>query len=107
LLVVLAILYVVVVFPVSWISTKKLQDKKLISGCLFLLTGFLIAAIGLMSIEPIIATDSFEYGERQELNKVLEGIGYGYANAMVYFCALFVSASAWGITQLQIKKNKN
>jgi hypothetical protein len=103
----LAILYLIVVFPISWLSRKKLNAKRLVSVGLFVLTGVLIAGIGLISVEPLIATDYFEYGERQELNKALEAIGYGYTNAMVYACSIFVSVSAWVITQLQFKSKED
>lgn len=106
-LLLLAVLYGVLVLPLSWISIKKFSDKKMISFGLFLLVGLLVAGISLVSVEPIIATDYFEYGERQELNKVLESIGYGYANVMVYLCAIFVSVSALAITQVQYKNGND
>lgn len=99
----LALLYLIVVFPLSWVSTKKFSEKKMISLCLFFLAGVVIAGVSLMSVEPIIATDYFEYGERQELNKVLEAVGYGYTNMMIYLCAVVLAISAWAITQVQFK----
>lgn len=107
LVLVLAVLYVCLVLPLTWISTKKFNEKKIISLGLFVVVGVLMAGIGLVSVEPIIATDYFEYGERQELNKVLEAIGYGYTNAMVYLSAFLVGVSSWAITQLQFKPKQD
>ncbi len=103
----LAFLYLIVVLPLTWISNRKFSNKKMITAGLFILIGVFVAGIGLTAIEPIIATDYFEYGERQELNKVLEAIGYDYANVMVYLCAFLVALGTWAITQVQLKKIKD
>lgn len=104
---IVALLYLIFILPITWLSKKKFGDKKMISFGLFVAVGLLVTGLSLISVEPIIATDYFEYGERQELNKVLEAIGYGYTNAMIYTCAILVAVSAWAITQLQLKPRQD
>lgn len=84
-----------ILLPLNWLSSSKLKLDKIKSLLLFLFVGFISSGIFLLSIEPIIATDYFEYGERQELNKVLEIIGYGFFNSLTYTTVLIVSAVSW------------
>ena len=95
--------FAVILLPLIWCSTKFFKEKKIWSLIAFVTAGFSIAAITLVSIEPIIATDMFEYGERQEYNKVLEAVGYTYINVMTYSCILLMSIFTWGMTQLFVK----
>ncbi len=94
-----ALYLLIVVLPLSWLSNKKWSDKKVLSLISFVVVSALCAGILLMSVEPIIATDYFEYGERQEYNKALEAIGYGYTNVMVYLCLVALGLSSWFFTQ--------
>jgi hypothetical protein len=84
-----------ILLPLNWVSTSKLKLDKIKSLLLFLFVSFFSSGIFLFSIEPIIATDYFEYGERQELNKVLETIGYGFFNTLIYISVLIISAVSW------------
>ena len=103
----MVILFAVFIFPLSWISNKKFSEKKMISFGLYILVGLIVAGVSLLCVEPIIATDYFEYGERQELNKVLESIGYGYTNAMIYVCASLVAIRSWAIIKVKFKGKQN
>ena len=95
--------FAVILLPIIGCSSKFLKEKKLWSFLAFVLGGVIVAAVTLVSIEPIIATDMFEYGERQEYNKVLEAIGYTYINAMTYSCIVLMSLFTWSVTQLNVK----
>jgi hypothetical protein len=89
--------------PLIWLMSKKLKHKKLISLLSFLIAGLIVSAITLISIEPIIATDFFEYGERQEYNRALESIGYNYFNALTYISLCISSIFVWATMQFKPK----
>jgi hypothetical protein len=93
----------VVLLPVTILLKSKLKLDIWQSLIAFLFIGFMIAGLFLFSIEPVIATDYFVYGVRQEYNKYLEIVGYNYVNTMVYLSLLLISASAWF---MNIYKNK-
>lgn len=62
----------------------------------------LIAALILGLFEPILATDYFEYGVRQELNHAFEFIGYTRINVTVYIYLALTAAITWFFVKNQL-----
>lgn len=80
---------------------KKASEVYLLGG--FVVLSFLSSALLLGSVEPIIATDYFEYGVRQELNRIFEFIGYQRINISVYLYALSTAVITWLLIRKQLR----
>lgn len=75
-------IYVLLVIMIYRVLAKKFSTA--IAILIVVSLSLLLCALGLMSIEPIISLDSVEYGFRQQLNQILERIGYAKFNMIVY-----------------------
>lgn len=67
---------------------------------------FLAAALFLGLFEPILSMDYFEYGTRQELNKVFERIGYPRINVTVYIYLALTAILTWSFVRKVSNKTK-
>jgi len=82
LMILLSILYGGFIIGLSWLLKRFLSQN--VSAIVLISLSVIIPAILLMSVEPYIARDSVKYGVRQELNYILEMIGYTKFNLVVY-----------------------
>jgi hypothetical protein len=80
---------------VRFILKKRDQyvSKNILIG--FIAVSALGGALFLGLFEPILATDYFEYGVRQELNRVFEMIGYARINVTVYGYLTLIAVLTW------------
>lgn len=83
-------------YLIFWLIVKKIG----ITNSNYLLGGFVVIALlagGLFLgfFEPVLSTDYFEYGVRQELNRLFEMIGYGRINVTVYFYLTLTAILIW------------
>lgn len=75
-------IYVLLAILIYRVFAKKFSTA--ISILILVSLSLVLCALGLMSIEPIISLDSVEYGIRQQMNQILERIGYTKFNVIVY-----------------------
>ncbi len=71
----------------------------------FSFVGLLGAILFLGLFEPILATDNFEYGVRQELNHIFELIGYARINVTVYIYLTLTAILTWFFVREKTNKS--
>lgn len=102
----LTILQSILFFGVYLILLKIFKGRNLNSSILLfglMLIAITAAALFLSLFEPILSFDYFEYGTRQELNKVFERLGYLRINVTVYIYLTLTAILTW----IFVKKESN
>ncbi|CAG5085155.1 hypothetical protein [Parvicella tangerina] len=69
------------------------------------LFSWLGGALFLGLFEPILATDYFEYGTRQELNRIFELFGYTRINVTVYLYLTLTALLTWFFVKEKANKS--
>lgn len=89
-----------------WLLKVMDLDKSRFILITFIILALVAGAMTLGLFEPILATDYFEYGTRQDLNRIFEFIGYTRINVTVYIYLALTAILTWFVVDKETNKSE-